>query len=143
MASATGKPAARPLPSLKDPDTAPFWRATKEHRLEFPRCDACGALVFYPRGHCTSCLGRSLTWHASQGLGTVYSFSVIRQSYHPFFRARVPFAVAWIDLDEGPRILSNLTGVADPASDVRIGQRVAVEWEDHDELAIPLFRPVG
>ena len=131
----------RPLPSLKELVTQHFWKATKERRLEYQRCDDCGAVVFYPRGHCTSCLGRSLSWHASQGLGTVYSYSVIRQSYHPFFKPKVPFAVAWIDLDEGPRILSNLTGVADPTHDVHIGQRVAVEWEEHEELAIPLFRP--
>jgi hypothetical protein len=88
-----------------------------------------------------ACLWRALSWHASEGRGTVYSYSVIRQSYHPFFRSRVPFAVAWIDLDEGPRVLSNLTGVADPSRDVKIGMRVAVEWEPYDELAIPLFRP--
>ena len=134
--------ATRPLPSLKELDTQHFWKATKERRLEYQRCNDCDAVVFYPRNHCTSCLGRSLSWHVSKGLGTVYSYSVIRQSYHPFFRSKLPFAVAWIDLDEGPRMLSNLTGVADPSRDVRIGQRVAVEWEEHEELAIPLFRPV-
>ncbi len=133
--------ATRPLPSLKELDTAPFWRATKERRLTYQKCHDCGSVVFHPRNHCTSCLGRSLSWHDSKGFGTVYTYSVIRQSYHPFFRTKVPFAVAWIDLDEGPRILSNLTGVADPTRDVKIGMRVAVEWEPHDELAIPLFRP--
>ena len=67
---------------------------------------------------------------------------MIRQSYHPFFRSKVPFAVAWIDLDEGPRILSNLTGVEDPTTGVSIGQRVAVDWEEYEDLSIPLFRPV-
>ncbi|MEM8767327.1 MAG: OB-fold domain-containing protein, partial [Pseudomonadota bacterium] len=65
----------------------------------------------------------------------------VRQSYHPFFRSLVPYAVAWIDLDEGPRMLSNITGVEDPGS-LTVGQRVTVEWEEHEELAIPLFRPV-
>ena len=133
----------RPLPSLKELDTAPFWRATKQHQLTFQRCDDCGTVVFHPRSHCTGCLGHALSWHVSKGLGTVYSYSVIRQSYHPFFKTKVPFAVAWIDLDEGPRMLSNLTGVADPTRDVCIGQRVTVEWEEHEELAIPLFRPVA
>jgi uncharacterized OB-fold protein len=136
------KVATRPLPSLKEADTGPFWAATKEHELRYQRCDDCQTVVFYPRGHCTSCLGRNLSWHTSRGEGTVYTYSVIRQSYHPFFRGKVPFAVAWIDLDEGPRLLSNITGVDDPTSDVAVGQRVRVEWEDHDELAIPLFRPV-
>ena len=132
----------RPLPSLKELDTKPFWEATKQQQLRFQECEECGEVVFYPRAHCTTCLGRSLRWRASRGEGVIYTWSVVRQSYHPFFRSRVPYAVAWIDLDEGPRLLSNVVGVEDPAADVRVGQRVRVEWEVHEELSIPLFRPI-
>ena len=66
---------------------------------------------------------------------------MVRQSYHPFFRKLVPYAVAWIDLDEGPRLVSNIVGVEDPLRDVRIGMRVRVRWEEHDELCLPLFEP--
>ena len=135
------KTPTRPLPNPKEADTAPFWAATKEGELRYQRCDDCDKVVFYPRHHCTNCLGRNLSWHVSKGEGTVYTYSVIRQSYHPFFRSKVPFAVAWIDLDEGPRILSNLTGVEDPTTEVSIGQRVHVDWEEHEDLSIPLFRP--
>ena len=141
MADEKKKTLTRPLPNAKEADTAPFWAATKEGELRFQRCENCDTVVFYPRHHCTNCLGRNLSWHVSKGEGTVYTYSVIRQSYHPFFRSKVPFAVAWIDLDEGPRILSNLTGVEDPTTDVSIGQRVTVDWEAHEELSIPLFRP--
>lgn len=82
-----------------------------------------------------------LVWKTARGKGTIYTYSVVRQSYHPFFRHKVPYAVAWIDLDEGPRILSNVVGVEDPLNDVSIGQRVTVEWEEHEELCIPLFKP--
>ncbi len=133
----------RPLPSLKEPDTAPFWRATHEHELRYQRCDDCGALIFYPRAHCTACLGRSLSWHRAAGEGVIYSFSVVRQSYHPFFRTRVPYAVGYVDLDEGPRLLTNLVGIDHPTTDLHIGQRVRVQWEDHEELALPLFRPLA
>ena len=54
----------------------------------------------------------------------------------------VPYVVAWIDLEEGPRILSNVIGVDDPLNDVSIGQEVQLEWEEHEDLFIPLFRPV-
>ncbi|MBM4385819.1 MAG: OB-fold domain-containing protein [Deltaproteobacteria bacterium] len=134
-------PATRPLPHTQEHDTAAFWAATKERRLTYQQCDACGTVVWHPRAHCTGCLEGTLSWRTSQGRGAVYSYSVIRQSYHPFFRSKVPFAVAWVDLDEGPRVLTNLTGIADPSRDVKIGMRVVVEWEAHDELAIPLFRP--
>ena len=131
----------RPLPNLKEHDTRAFWQATKDGQLRYQRCDACGTVVFYPRSHCTGCLEGTLTWHTASGRGTVYSFSVVRKAEHPYFRGQVPYAVAWIDLDEGPRILSNIVGIDDPATDIEIGQRVVVEWEIHDDLAIPLFRP--
>ena len=131
----------RPLPNLKEHDTREFWQATKDGELKYQRCDACGTVVFYPRNHCTGCLSSSLSWHTASGRGTVYSFSVVRKAEHPFFRTQVPYAVAWIDLDEGPRLLSNIVGIDDPAIDIEVGQRVMVEWEIHDELAIPLFRP--
>lgn len=132
----------RPLPNLDELDTRPFWAATREKQLRYQQCDDCGTVVFYPRRHCTGCLGQSLSWKTSSGEGTVYSFSVVQQSYHPFFRTRVPYAVAWIDLNEGPRLLSNVIGVADPSNEVHIGQKVAVEWEEHEQLSIPLFRPI-
>ena len=83
-----------------------------------------------------------LQWKASAGHGTVYSFSVVRQSYHPFFRTQVPYAVAYVDLDEGPRFLTNVVGVDDPLTEVEIGQRVELEWEEHEELSIPLVKPI-
>jgi uncharacterized OB-fold protein len=134
--------AKRPLPGLFELDTQPFWQATKDHELRYQQCDDCDTVVFYPRRHCTGCLGSSLTWKTSAGQGTVYTYSIVRQAYHPFFRSRVPYAIAWIDLDEGPRLLSNVVGIEDPINDLAIGQRVKVTWEDHDELAIRLFEPV-
>ena len=131
----------RPLPTLNDPDTRAFWLATRDKVLKYQRCRDCGTLIFYPRRHCTGCLGKDLAWRESAGRGTVYTYSVVRQSYHPFFRARVPYAVAWIDLDEGPRLVSNIVGVEDPVRDVHIGMRVRVRWEEHDELCLPLFEP--
>jgi uncharacterized OB-fold protein len=130
----------RPLPRIDEADTAEFWRRTRNLALCFQQCDDCGAVVFYPRSHCTGCLGANLSWHESKGEGQIYTFSIVRQSYHPFFRTKVPYAIGWVDLDEGPRILTNFTGVNDP-DELRIGQRVVVEWETHEDLSIPLFRP--
>ena len=96
--------------------------------------------MFYSRRHCTGCTDGELEWKTSAGTGSVYTFSVVRQSYHPFFRNMVPYVVAWIDMDEGPRILSNVTGVA--PEDVSVGQKVQVEWEEHETLNIPLFKPI-
>ena len=130
----------RPLPSTTDPDTAEFWRRTQDQVLAFQQCEDCQNVVFYPRRHCSSCGSRNLVWREASGRGHIYTFSVVRQSYHPFFRTQVPYAVAWIDLDEGPRLLSNVIGIEDPGA-LEVGQRVQVDWEQHDALSIPLFKP--
>lgn len=130
----------RPLPNPNEADTRAFWEGTKEKELRYQKCNDCGTVVFYPRRHCTGCLGNDLSWQTASGNGTVYSYSIVRQSYHPFFRALVPYAVAWVDLDEGPRLLSNIVGV--DVDDIEVGQKVQVEWEEHENLSIPLFRPV-
>ena len=130
----------RPLPNLRDLDTQAFWLATKEKRLTYQQCADCGAVVFYPRRRCSSCFSVNLEWKESAGEGSVYTYSIVRQSYHPFFRGMAPYAVAWIDLDEGPRLVSNVVGIEDP-SNVRIGMRVKVRWEEHEGLCVPLFEP--
>ena len=131
----------RPIPSAKEHDTQKFWAATKNNEFKYQQCSSCNTVIFYPRAHCTVCTSGELEWKASAGEGTVYSFSVVRQSYHPFFRNLVPYVVAWIDMDEGPRILSNVIGLDDPGNDVSIGQKVRVAWEEHETLSIPLFKP--
>jgi uncharacterized OB-fold protein len=131
----------RPLPRLTELDTAPFWQGTREKEFRYQQCSQCGTVVWHPRAHCTGCVQGDLQWHVSAGKGTVYSFSVVRQSYHPFFRNLVPYAVAYIDLAEGPRFLTNVIGVDDPLTDVHIGQAVELVWEEHEELAIPLVQP--
>jgi uncharacterized OB-fold protein len=127
----------RPLPTLAEPDTAAFWRACAEHRLTYQEADD-GQVVFFPRRH------RGGRVRESAGYGVIYSYTVVRQHGHPFFRARVPYVVAMIDMDEGFRLLAEVD--ADPDA-VHIGQRVQVGWEDHevgaDALAIPVFVPAG
>jgi uncharacterized OB-fold protein len=140
-APAAERPAPeRPLPALDEPDTAPFWIATRSRKLTYQVCAECCAVVFYPRAHCTRCLSGSLEWRESAGLGTVYTFTVIRQHGHPYFRSRLPYLVGWIDLAEGFRMLAE---IAAAPGEVAIGQQVLLDWEDHDEVSIPVFRPAG
>ena len=140
MSEAKPEP-TRPLPRADEHDTRAFWAATKNKQLTYQQYDNCNAVVFYPRVQCTGCTNGTLVTKVASGRGTVYTFSVVRQSYHPFFRRQVPYAVAWIDLEEGPRIQSNVIGVADPLKEVRCGLPVQVDWEEHADLCIPLFRP--
>jgi len=132
--------AKRPQPTLDEADTRPFWEATKQHELRYQTCDDCDGIVFYPRRHCPHCMSMKLSWKTSRGEGTVYTYTVIRQIGHPAFRELAPYVVAWIDLDEGFRMLSNVVGV--DVDNVHIGQRVRVTWEDQDGVSLPLFTPV-
>ena len=131
----------RPLPRADEPDTRDFWSGTKDKKLKYQQCDSCETVVFYSRRHCTGCTSGNLVWKEASGKATLYTYSIVRQSYHRFFRNQVPYAVAWIDLDEGPRIQSNIVGVEDPINDVKIGMKLEVEWEEHEDLSIPLFKP--
>lgn len=133
-----GEKPSRPLPTLLEPDTQPFWEATKNHELRYQVCDDCNKIVFYPRRHCPHCMGLNLSWKTSQGEGSVYTYTVIRQIAHPAFRERAPYIIAWIDLDEGFRMLSTIVG-----DEITIGQRVRVAWEDQEnDISLPLFAPV-
>ncbi len=128
-----------PIPKFPEPDTEPFWDATKDHELKYQVCDDCGGVVWHPRRHCTHCTSLNLSWKTSKGEGTVYTYSIVRQNYHPAFRELIPYVVAWIDLDEGFRMLSNVVDV-DP-DQVSVGQRVRVRWLDQEGLALPAFTP--
>ena len=89
--------------------------------------------------------GRDLSWNVSAGEGTVYTYSVVRQNRMPGFQELGAYAVAYIDLDEGFRMMSTIVGVDDPTSDIHIGQRVKVEFEEQageDSYPIPVFRPI-
>ncbi len=136
--------AGRPLPRFPEPDTERYWRATAEHRLTYPTCDACGNVVFFPRRHCPTCGASEMTWHESNGEGTVYSYSVVRQNRHPAFKDLGAYAVGYVDLDEGFRVLTNIVGVTDPTKEIKIGQRVKVTWEDQEggEVSLPMFAPI-
>ena len=135
--------ASRPQPRFPEPDTQAFWEATKNHQLTYQTCDKCNTVIFYPRRHCTACGSLETTVNVSQGQGTVYTFTVIVQSRHPAFAELGAYAIAYVDLDEGFRMMSNIVGVDDPINDIQCGMRVKVCWEDQGEgeLSLPMFEP--
>lgn len=130
----------RPLPVV-DEDTAPFWNAARERRLVIKHCPACDRNSFYPRELCPYCHSDGLGWVESRGTGSIYSFTVARRPAGPAFADKVPYVLVLVDLDEGPRMLSNL--LVDDVSAVRVGQRVRVAYEEvSDEISLPMFEPV-
>jgi uncharacterized OB-fold protein len=129
-----------PLP-VPTPITQPFWDGTRQHRLLLRRCEA-GHMIFYPRSHCPGCLSNRLEWVEASGKGTLYSYTVARRPTSPDFEHDVPFVIAVVELDEGPRMTSRLVEV-DPDA-VRIGMRLEVVFDDvTEEITLPYFRPAG
>ena len=130
----------RPQPRFPEPDTQPFWDATKEHRLTYQVDRDTGDVVFPPRSHNPKNGSSNLEWKESKGEGTIYTFSVVRLNRHPAFAPLGPYAVAYVDLDEGFRMMTNIVGVNDPTTDIKIGQRVKVKWEDQSTgISLPMF----
>ena len=131
-----------PLKDFKFPATSltrPFWEACKAERLTFQRCTACAKPFFRPELVCPHCLSKDWVWQDSQGLGTLYSFSVSHRAPTPAFTA--PFIFAVVDMDEGYSMFSNLIGLEPEAA--KIGQRVQVTYHAvNDEMTVPLFKPV-
>lgn len=135
-ASAAALPAPAPRTNL---ESQVFWDATAEGRFLLKRCDACGFVIWYPRFLCPSCHATETSWFEASGKGTVYTYTVVRRGQGPYAEA-APYVVAYVELAEGPRVLTNLVEV-DP-DEVEIGMPVEVVWHDTGEgSALYRFRP--
>lgn len=117
--------------------TEEFWAATTEGKLLVQRCPNCGEFQFYPRTVCTHCGERDPEYVEASGMGEVFSYTVCHVPGAPGFGDRTPYAVAIVELDEGPRMTAHVT--SDPDA-VKVGARVSVDfWRVSDEAAIPVF----
>ena len=126
------------LPEGPDAESAPFWAGTLDGALLVQECSVCGHHQLYARSLCINCHSSALSWIESSGRGTVYSRTIIRQNPNRAFKHLIPFVVALVDLDEGPRLMTNIVGT--PPEDVTIGARVRVRFETvSDAAALPLF----
>ena len=135
----TETPYAKPLPRINRL-SRPFWDGARKGRLLLQRCSACGRFRFPPSERCAGCLGLEHEWVAASGRGKVWSWIRMWQRYFPAFDAERPYVVAYIELEEGPRMMSTLVGV-DPES-ISCDMDVEVVFDDvTDEVSLPKFRP--
>ncbi len=128
------------LPTI-EPESAPFWDAAKEGRLLIQRCESCGAAQHYPRPFCAVCWSDQVRWEEASGRGTLYTYSIVYMNDLAPFNERLPYVAAAVDLEEGPRIMTNIVG-ADPG-DLEVGMAVVVDFEQlNEDVSAPVFRPV-
>ena len=129
----------KPLPEVTIL-TEPFWEGTKRHELLLQLCDDCPSYRFTPKDVCQDCASVNATWTPVSGAGTVYSYSVVHRGPGPAFQEDAPYIVVMVDLAEGPRMLSHMTG-CEP-EDMKIGMPVNVVFEDVTlEVTLYKFRP--
>jgi hypothetical protein len=130
----------RPTPNV-NPETAPYWEAAAEERLLVQECPDCGLVYAYPRANCPDCFSGDVEWVEAEGTGEVYTYTVSRQmSGWP--EEDLPLILAYVELDEGPRITTNIVD-CDP-EDVEVGTSVEVQFveTEDDSVGIPVFTPV-
>jgi uncharacterized OB-fold protein len=129
----------KPLPQV-DEESRGYWEACQRHEVVLQRCGSCGALRYYPRALCPSCLSERTEWVRSTGRGTVYTFTVTHQNQAPGFRDTLPYVLAYVELEEGVRMLTNIVGCA--PDEVRIGMPVEIVFDDAtEEITLPQFKP--
>jgi len=121
-----------------------YWEGAGRGELVIQRCEECGTTQHKPRGLCVTCLSDHVEHVVASGRGHVHTFTVTHQNQMPAFRDACPYVLAYVELEEGPRLLTNIVG-CEPA-DVRIGLPVVADFaasgrDDGEAFAVPRFRP--
>ncbi len=117
----------KPLPD-PSPASRPFWEGTKLHELRIQRCPQCRRHIFYPRSLCPFCLSEKLEWVTASGRGNVHSYTVVRRAPSPAFQEDVPYVLAIVALEEGPRLTTNIVNCS--PHDVRVEMPVQATYDD-------------
>jgi len=130
----------KPLPAIS-PLNEPYWYGLKRHELQLPRCHECGTIWYPPSLFCPGCWSRNFAWQKLSGRGKVNSWVVFHQAYFPSFTDDVPYNVAEVELEEGPRLLTNLVAVDN--DDITMDMPVEIVFDDvTDEVTLAKFRPI-
>jgi uncharacterized OB-fold protein len=122
---------ASPQPNV---ETQAFWDAAGEGKLLIKSCNSCGKPHYYPRALCPRCFSDNTEWTEAKGTGEIYSFSVMK-------RAKISYAIAYVTLDEGVTMMTNIVDTDLDA--IKIGQKVKVVFKPtEDGPPVPMFTPV-
>ncbi|MDP6706883.1 MAG: Zn-ribbon domain-containing OB-fold protein [Alphaproteobacteria bacterium] len=134
--SAYEKPLPRPTP-----ETQHYWEGAKAGELRLQRCQACRHTYFPPRPFCPKCASREVAVVKASGRGRLYSY-VINHRPPPGFEADAPYAIAVVELEEGPRMMSNIVGVEQTPDALALDMALEVTFDAvTDEVTLPKFRP--
>jgi uncharacterized OB-fold protein len=122
-------------------ETQPFWDAAKEGRFLLRRCSACGRAHHYPRPFCPFCWSEDVPWEDASGRAVLYTWSTVFRNDLPPFGDQVPYVAAVVDLEEGPRVMTQLVDVEQ--DELAIGMALQVVYRPlSDDITAPYFTPV-
>jgi uncharacterized OB-fold protein len=118
----------------------PFWEAARRHELVAYRCISCG--TFYSVvADCTACDSPRMGWAKVSGRGEVFTFCIFHQPFHPAWQEDIPYNVAYVKLEEGPLMVTNIVDC--PNDDIYIGMPVEVVFDDiTEDISLPKFKPI-
>ena len=134
----------RPLPQPITPEARPYWDGARDGKLMIPRCQACGWPFMYPRVACPFCASRDIAWIQASGRGRLHSFAIAHQILNKAFKVKTPVVLAMVELDEGPRLLTNLVNVAPDPTVLKCDIPVEVVFEKlTDQVTLPMFQPAA
>ena len=129
----------KPLPPITNLNR-PYWDGLREHQLRMQQCSDCRLIWYPPAPVCPGCWGTLIEWVPLSGRGTVNSWVVFHQAYLKGYDGEVPFNVAEVTLEEGPRLMTNLVGVAN--DEIEMGMPVEIVFDAvTDEVTLAKFKP--
>jgi len=128
------------VPFAVESDADPYWQAAAEGRLVLPQCAEDGAFIWPPRPFCPRHMTSEIGWKEVAGGGVVYTYTIVHRGEGAFAETS-PYVLAYVELDEGPRILTNLvTPEGRPVTDVGVGRRVVARFAPSVDDTPPVLR---
>ena len=130
---------ATPKPT---PETAPYWEAANRRELQIQRCNPCSRHYFYPRTACPLCGSTDVAWVTVSGRGRLHTY-LINHRPAPGFEDAAPYAIAVVELEEGPRMMANIVGVSNTPEELELDMPLEVRFEPRGEQMVPVFTPAA
>jgi uncharacterized OB-fold protein len=131
----------KPMPE-PTPETQPFWDGAAAGELRIQRCVTTGRFFFYPRPYSPFVIDGPVEWVTVSGDATLYSYNISHLPL-PGFEAEVPYAIAVVELAEGPRMMTNIIGIPNTPENLVLDMPLKVAFQDREGITVPVFTPTG
>jgi uncharacterized OB-fold protein len=131
----------KPIP-IPQPESDNYWEGAKAGELRLRHCDDCNQAYFYPRNICPDCGNNNTSWITASGKAKIHTFAIVHRPPHPGFMDDIPYVPAIVELEEGPRMATQIVNVEADPSKISIDMEVKVVFESiTDEISLPKFEP--